>query len=97
MGSQISAEEKSMVCVFKKILEKRGIVCDEHTLRSLLAWLKSKGVAADAQTAFLIDTWNQVGEVLWDAATKGDDTATRLTTWRLVIDSLKQLKTDRAA
>jgi len=98
MGSQLSFEEQATVYILKNILEKHGISYEEHTLCLLLAWLKSKGVAADSQTAFFIDTWTKAGDFLWDAATKGDATAVRiLTTWRLVTDSLKQLKVDRAA
>lgn len=98
MGANMSNEEKSIICIFKKILEKRGVSYNEHTLRLLLFWLKNKGIAADAQTAFHVETWSQAGEVLWDAATAGANAATRLlTTWRLVINSFKQLEADRAA
>jgi len=80
------------------MLEKRGISYEEPTLRLLLTWLKNKDVAEDSQTAFLIDTWTKAGDLLWDAATKGDATTVKiLTTWRLVTDSLKQLKADRTA
>lgn len=96
MGSHISAEERSVVCIFIKHLDKRGIKFDEHSLCSLLAWLKSKGIAVDAQIAFCLETWELVREVLWGKAINGDNTITKLlTTWKLVTDSLKQLKEDR--
>jgi len=98
MGSQLSSEEQVIVRLLKNLLEKRGISYEEPTLRLLLTWLKNKGMAANSQTAFLIDTWTKMGELLWDATTKGDTTAVKiLTTWSLVTDSLKQFKVDRTA
>ncbi|KAK4811506.1 hypothetical protein QYF61_011554 [Mycteria americana] len=92
----MSAEEKLVITVFRKILEKRGIQYDETQLRMLLAWLKGQGVAPELTEIFEICTWETDGQVLWDAATRGDSSATGLlTTWRLVTDSLKQLKADR--
>ena len=97
MGAQLSSEEQAIVHILKKILEKCGVSYEEHTLCLPLAWVKSNGVAADSQTEFLIDMWTKAGDLLWDAATKGDGTAVKiLTTWHLVIDSLKQLKADRS-
>ncbi|KAK4810631.1 LOW QUALITY PROTEIN: hypothetical protein QYF61_007368 [Mycteria americana] len=96
MGATMSAEENSVVTVFKKILEKRGIKYDETQLRMLLAWLKGRGVAPELTEVFETCTWETAGQVLWYAATRGDSSATGLlTTRRLVTDSLKQLKADR--
>nr|XP_013804869.1 PREDICTED: endogenous retrovirus group K member 5 Gag polyprotein-like [Apteryx mantelli mantelli]XP_013807647.1 PREDICTED: endogenous retrovirus group K member 5 Gag polyprotein-like [Apteryx mantelli mantelli] len=98
MGSQISTEEQAIVRILIKLLNKKGVQYDEHTLRLLLAWLKSKGLPPDSVTAFQLPTWERAGEILWDEATKGDLTATKvLTTWRLVKDSLQYLKSERAA
>ncbi|KAM6275310.1 uncharacterized protein M6G45_000829 [Spheniscus humboldti] len=98
MGSQLTKEEESILCIFKKLLEKRGIKYDDYTLRLLLAWLKRKGIPPDSAAVFQKETWDKAGDLLWDAATRGDENAkVVLTTWRLVTDTLKQLKTDRAA
>ncbi|KAK4819421.1 hypothetical protein QYF61_003708 [Mycteria americana] len=92
----MSAEEKAVVTVLGKIIEKRGIWYDETELLMLLAWLKSRGVAPELTEIFEICTWETAGQVLWDEATRGDSSATGLlTTWRLVTDSLKQMKADR--
>jgi len=97
MGSQMSSEERSILSIYMKILQKGGIGYDETNLRLLLAWLKSKGVVADLQTAFQLSTWEKAGEVLQEAATGGEPIATKvLTTWRLVKESLQQLKSNRA-
>lgn len=95
MGSQLTKEE-SILRIVKKLLEKRGLKYDDYTLRMLLAWLKRKGIPPDSATAFRIETWDKARDLLWDAATKGEEAAKKPVDY-VAADSLKQLKTDRAA
>lgn len=48
----------------------------------------------DVQTALFIERWEEAGQVLWDAATKGDEIARR---WLTMADSLLRLKVNREA
>ncbi|CAM9136880.1 unnamed protein product, partial [Bubo scandiacus] len=98
MGAQISAEEKSILHILTKILEKRGIKYEEKAICTLLLWCKRNGVPADALSAFNLETWREAGNTLFEAATRGDTiAASSFTTWQQIQESPKQLKSDWTA
>jgi len=81
-----------------RILKKCGIKYEEQAVRTLLLWCKRNELPATAKTAFDIETWEEAGKKLFEAASKGDQVATQtLTIWRLVKDSLAQLRADKKA
>ena len=84
MGSHMLNEEKFIWDIMMKILERRRVKNDEAAVKLLLAWLCKQGHAADATTAFCTQLWEDAGKMLFDAAAKGDSTATfSLTAWSL--------------
>lgn len=47
---------------------------------------------------FNIDNWEQTGELIIESASRGDETAKNImSTWRLVLDTLKMKKAERDA
>jgi len=64
----------------------------------LLLWCKHNELPATAKTALDIESWEEAGKKLFEAASKGDQVATQsLTTWQLVKDSLALLRADKKA
>ncbi|PKU33657.1 endogenous retrovirus group k member 25 pol [Limosa lapponica baueri] len=98
MGAQMSVEEKAICTLLLKILQSKGIKYDEYKIKLTLKWLKAKGEKADSVTAFAIETWQRAGEKIWEAAPHGDATAAEImTTWRLILETLKEKQTERKA
>ncbi|XP_037994398.1 uncharacterized protein LOC119701599 [Motacilla alba alba] len=106
MGSQlstrekakVSAEEKAIVYIWTVMLGQRGIKCDKKALRTLLQWCRQHGVVATEEAAFIVKNLEQAGELIFESASRGDETAKNImTTWRLVLDTLKRLKPEQNA
>lgn len=106
MGSQVStkekakvsAEEKAIVNVWTFMLDHRGIKCDKKGLHTLLQWCRNHGVDVTIEAAFIVKTWEQAGELIFESASRGDETAKNImTTWRQVLDTLKLLKLEQNA
>lgn len=59
----------------------------------MLLWGKAQGLEVNPVTAFSVSQWMDLGDKLFDSATQGSKEATELlTTWRLLLDTLKELK-----
>lgn len=106
MGSQVStkekakvsAEEKAIVNVWSFMLDHRGIKCDKKALHTLLQWCRNHGVDATIEAAFLVKIWERAGELIFESASRGNDTAKNImTTWRLLLDALKLLELEQNA
>ncbi|XP_053835419.1 uncharacterized protein LOC128808402 isoform X1 [Vidua macroura] len=96
--AQVSTEEKAIVSVWTLMLVQRGIKCDKKALRTLLQWCRNHGVDATIEAAFIIKNWERAGELIFDSASRGDETAKNImTSWRLVLDTLKLLKPEQNA
>ena len=93
MGAE---EENSMLMMLIDIFEKRSMKYNKKAVRTLLGWCKVNDVLVMLKNVSSIQTWQSAGKLLFEAASRGDKIAiTLLTTWRLVLDLLKQLKVDR--
>ncbi|XP_039562500.1 uncharacterized protein LOC120500974 [Passer montanus] len=106
MGSQLStkkkanvaAEEKAIVNAWTLMLHLQGIKCNKKALCTLLQWCRNHGVDASVRAAFIVKNWEQAGELIFESASRGDETAKNImTTWRLVLDTLKLLKPEQHA
>uniref|UniRef100_A0A8C5ITU3 CCHC-type domain-containing protein n=1 Tax=Junco hyemalis TaxID=40217 RepID=A0A8C5ITU3_JUNHY len=104
MGSQVStkekvsAEEKAIVNVWSFMLDHRGIKCDKKDLHTLLQWCRNHGVDASIEAAFLVKIWERAGELIFESASRGDDTAKNIkTTWKRLLDTLKLLELEQNA
>ncbi|XP_072785702.1 uncharacterized protein [Taeniopygia guttata] len=94
----VSTEEKAVVNIWTLMLGQRGIKCDKKALRALLQWCRNHGVDATIEAAFISKNWERAGELIFDSASRGDETAKNImTTWRLVLDTLKLLKPEQNA
>ncbi|XP_077640431.1 uncharacterized protein LOC144246498 [Lonchura striata] len=94
----VSTEEKAIVNIWTAMLGHRGIKCDKKALRALLQWCRNHGVDATIETAFISKNWERAGELIFDSASRGDETAKNImTTWRLVLDTLKLVKPEQNA
>lgn len=106
MGSQVStkekakvsAEEKAIVNVWTLILDHQGMKYDKKDLHTLVQWCRNHGVDAPIQAVFNVKIWERAGELIFESASRGDETAKNImTTWRLVLDTLKLLKLEQNA
>ncbi|XP_041260018.1 uncharacterized protein LOC121335705 [Onychostruthus taczanowskii] len=106
MGSQLStkekanvaAEERAIVNIWTLMLGQRGIKCNKKALCTLLQWCRNHGVDTSVRAAFSVKHWEQAGELIFESASRGDETAKNImTTWRLVLDTLKLLKAEQHA
>ncbi|XP_059329457.1 uncharacterized protein LOC132074056 [Ammospiza nelsoni] len=96
--AKVSAEEKAIVNVWSLMLDHRGIKCDKKALHTLLQWCRNHGVDATIEAAFLVKIWEWAGELIFESASRGDDTAKNIMkTWRLVLDTLKLLELEQNA
>lgn len=98
MGSQVSTKEKAKVSAGEKVivnlwtlmLDHRGIKYDKKALHTLLQWCRNHGIDATIETAFIVKNWERAGELIFESASRGDETAKNImTSWRVVLDSLK--------
>uniref|UniRef100_A0A8U8B8W6 Uncharacterized protein n=1 Tax=Geospiza parvula TaxID=87175 RepID=A0A8U8B8W6_GEOPR len=72
--------------------------CDKKALHTLLQWCRNHGVDATIEAAFIVKNWEQAGELIFESASRGDETAKNImTTWRLVLDTLKLLELEQNA
>lgn len=95
MGGQVSTEDKAIVNVWTLMLSKRGIKYYEQALQTLLQFCKSQGVETTTEGAFSIKNWEQTGKLIFESASKVNETARSImTTWRLVLDTLKLIKAE---
>lgn len=63
----------------------------------MLLWGKAQGLEVNPVTAFSVSQWMDLGDKLFDSATQGSKEATELlTTWCLLLDTLKELKQQQA-
>lgn len=93
MGSQVSQEERSIVNIWTSLLAKQGIKYDRHQLKALLLSCKSQGIEANSENAFSVTTWEQVGLLILESDSQGDEIARSvMTTWQVVLDALRMLK-----
>lgn len=61
-----------------------------HSLKLTLPWAQSHVKKLNANMASAVELWNEVGERLWDQATRGDKTtAGFLPLWRAALETLK--------
>lgn len=72
MAAQISAEEESVLDILLRILQRKGVKCEEQALHRLLIWCKRNGVRVHA---FFVEIWEEAGHTLWEADTRGDEVA----------------------
>lgn len=93
MGSQVSQEERSIVNIWTSLLAKQGIKYDRHQLKALLLSCKSQGIEANSKNAFSVTTWEQLGLLILESDSQGDEIARSvMTTWQVVLDALRMLK-----
>ncbi|XP_054131785.1 uncharacterized protein LOC128936668 [Melozone crissalis] len=96
--AKVSAEEKAIVNLWSLMLDRREIKYDKKALHSLLQWCRNHGVDATIETAFLVKIWERAGELIFESAFRGDDTAKNIMkTSRLVLDALKLLELEQNA
>lgn len=63
----------------------------------MLLWGKAQGIEVNPVTAFSVSQWMDLGDKLLDSATQGSKEASELlTTWCLLLDTLKELKQQQA-
>lgn len=78
------------------MLKRHGVKYDKLILQRLLLWCKSQGIEMTRVNTSPIRTWEAVGWPILDLASRGDDTFKEfLMTWRLVLDTLKELKKEQ--
>ncbi|CAM9147905.1 unnamed protein product, partial [Bubo scandiacus] len=96
MGSTLSKEEAAVVKLLQHILSKRGVSYDEGNLRKLLLRARQHELIPSATAAFELATWEKIGVALWDDLSSGSKDSRKLSTvWRLVLDTLKEMKAER--
>ncbi|KAF2973627.1 hypothetical protein EK904_008780 [Melospiza melodia maxima] len=73
--------------------EKAKVSAEEKAI-----WCRIHGVDATIEAAFLVKIWERAGELIFESASRGDDTAKNIMkTWRLVLDTLKLLELEQNA
>ncbi|XP_069710153.1 endogenous retrovirus group K member 6 Gag polyprotein-like [Phaenicophaeus curvirostris] len=101
MGSTLSKDEEAAVKFLQHILSKRGIKYDKNCLTKLLKWSRDRGLIPDVGLAFHQTTWKNIGTQLWDTITdggaEGKEATQFATLWKLISETLKSLKSERAA
>ncbi|XP_071666164.1 uncharacterized protein [Patagioenas fasciata] len=98
MGQNISSEEEAIVKILLHILSMRGLKYEESNIRRLLVCCRTNGYPTEAEKAFKIELWDDIGQKLWDKVSDGDKEAKSLATaWKLIISTLKEFKAERAA
>lgn len=86
MGGQISAEYKAIVNIWTLILSKRGIEHEKEALETLLQFCSTQGIEVTTDAAFSVKIWEQVGQLIFDSAFRGDKIAISvLTIWRILM------------
>ncbi|XP_050830686.1 uncharacterized protein LOC108964007 [Serinus canaria] len=96
--AQVSAEEKAVVKAWTIMLGRRGIKYDKKALCTFLQWCRNHGVDVTIEAAFIVKNWERAGELILESASGGDETAKNImTTWSLVLDTLKLLKLEQNA
>ena len=96
MGSTLSKEEAAVVKLLQHILSKRGVSYDEGNLRRLLLWARQHELIASETAAFELTTWEKIGAALWDDISSDSKDSRKLSTvWRVVLDTLKEMKAER--
>ncbi|XP_065516956.1 uncharacterized protein LOC136004412 [Lathamus discolor] len=97
MGHSLSKEEQAVVKLLQHILSKRGLQYDSAALQGLLKWSRGRGFIPTVQAAFEISEWERIGQALWDEISKGTkETQKHSTLWRMKLDTLKEMKSERA-
>lgn len=67
-----------------------GISVSDDSFLTLLAWAKSHDFPVDVKTAFNPQTWDILGDCLWDEVIRGDTTALRLVaTWGVLSRAIR--------
>ncbi|KAK4814001.1 hypothetical protein QYF61_004631 [Mycteria americana] len=90
MGVNISAEKEAIVNLLMQLLKRIGVKYDSHKIKLLLKFLQKQGTPSTVSVVFDAKTWEQAGQQIWEAARRGDTTATEvMTTWRLVTETLR--------
>ncbi|XP_071658837.1 uncharacterized protein [Patagioenas fasciata] len=93
MGGNLSKEKGVILSTWKLLLKKWGVSLPELTLQKMLLWGKTQGLEVNTVTAFGVSQWMDLGNKLFDSTTRGSKEATELlTTWRLLLETLKGLK-----
>ncbi|KAK4822300.1 hypothetical protein QYF61_012999 [Mycteria americana] len=96
MGANISAEEEAILKLLMQLLTKRGVKYDPYKIKLLLKFLQKQGAPSTVSAVFDVKTWEQVREKIWEAASRGDTTATEvMTTWRLVTETLRSWQAEK--
>ena len=94
MGSTLGKEEAAVVKLLQHILSKRGLSY-QGNLRRVLLWARQRGLIPSVTAAFEPATWKKIIAVLWDDISSGSKDSRKLSTvWRLVLDTLKELKAE---
>lgn len=96
--AKVSAGEKAIVNIWALMLDHRGIKCDKKALHTLLQWCRNHGIDATMEATFIVKNWERAGELIFESASRGDETAKNImTSWRAVLESLKLLKLEQSA
>ena len=96
MGSALGKEEAAVVKLLQHILSKRGVSHDEGNLKKLLLWARQHKLIPSVTAAFEAATWEIIGAALWNNISSGSKDSRKLSTmWRLVLETLKELKAER--
>lgn len=97
METLVPIEEKAMVKVWTLLLSKQGIKYDEQALQTLLL-CKRQGRDTTTEAAFNVQTWEQAGKLIFESASRGNETAKNIVTAsRLVLYTLTLVKAVRNA
>jgi len=98
MGSTLTKEESAVVKLLHHMLSKRAVSYDAKVLKELLMWARERNLISGAGATFELPTWEAIGQSLWDEFSSEDKTAGCYSTlWRLVKETLREMKSERAA
>ena len=96
MGTNLSKEEEVILLMWILIVKRKGLKVTGNNLQKMLLWGRQQGFEASSAVAFSVTKWRSLGEALFDAASKGEKDATDLlTVWRVLLETLKDLKAER--
>lgn len=95
MGNFLSAQDHPVLKVWKLLLEEWDLDYDEKALLALITWAKNYGLDTTKEAAFDFNTWAQTGQIIIQAASRGDKNAISfIKPWKLILDLIRLLNTE---
>ncbi|KQK77590.1 hypothetical protein AAES_124021 [Amazona aestiva] len=91
-------KEEAVVKLLQHIVSKRGIRYDADMLKQLLLWAKNRNLLPSVSTAFAVNTWDAMGQAMWEDISKGSEEEKHLATlWRLIRETVAEMKGEGVA